>query len=78
MRPAVRSSRLRPSASHGGAVSSLLRLSTASRMPPAAAIDDWIGRVSRPAALDEAPSTAAGSASLVTRLWPSVDVTARG
>ena len=78
MRPAVRSSRLRPSASHGGALSSLLRLSTASRLPPAAAIDDWVDRVSRPAALDEATAPTAGGPSLVTRLWPSVDLTARG
>lgn len=78
MRPAARSSRLRPSASHGGAVSSLLRLSTALRLPPAAAIDDWVGRVSRPAALDEANASKAEGPSLVTRLWPSVDVTARG
>ena len=78
MRPASRSSLLRPSASHGGAVSSLLRLSTAARMPPAAAIDEWIGRVSRPAALDEAPSTAGGSPSLVSCLWPSADARTRG
>ncbi len=77
MRPAVRPSRLRPSASPGGGLSSLLRLSTASRMPPAAAIDDWVGRVSRPMALDEAPVAPVAAQPLVTRLWPSAAEAAR-
>jgi hypothetical protein len=71
MRSAVRPARLRPSASHGGGLSSLLRLSTAARLPSPAALDDWIGRVSRPMGLDGPAPAPAAERPLITRLWPT-------
>jgi hypothetical protein len=51
----LRTARLRAAAAVGGGASSLLRLSGATpRLPSAAALGAWIGRVARPVRDDDA------------------------